>query len=91
MAKPNSDDIHRAVEAARARAGGEPDEASLARCFLYLHDRNLQLEKVYEQIEKYLNSGMAEHEHAQLLVTLEHAREADHRWVHEDQDEILGL
>jgi hypothetical protein len=91
MAKPNADDIHQAVEAARARVGGDTDEAALARCFLYLHDRNRQLESVYEQIEKYLNSGMAEHEHSQLLVTLEHAREADHRWAHEDQDEILGL
>ena len=91
MAKPNADEINKALELARGLAGEEADQGLLARCFLYFHDRNLHLEQVYEQVEHYLLSGMAEHEHARLLDSLEHAREADHRWRHADRDETLGL
>jgi hypothetical protein len=91
MAKPNADEIHQALELAREQAGDKTDEGRLARCFLYYHDRNLNLEEVYENTEHYLRSGMAEHEHARLLEALERAREAEHRQEHEDQDESMGL
>ena len=91
MAKPNADDIHQAISAARELSDDETAQGRLARCFLYLHDRNLQLEDVYEHVENYLNSGMAEHEHARLLASLEHAREADQDREHADRDESLGL
>ena len=91
MAKPNADEIHRLVELARGLARDDTDEGRLARCFLYFHDRNLSLEEVYESVEHYLRSGMAEHEHARLLETLERAREAEHRREHEDEDESMGL
>jgi hypothetical protein len=91
MAKPDADEIHEALELAGELAGEEEDQGILARCFLYCHHRNLHLEEVYEGVEHYLNSGMAEFEHAQLLETLEHAREADLRWEREDHDGILGL
>jgi hypothetical protein len=91
MAKPNADDIHQAMLAARELSDDESAQGKLARCFLYLHDRNLQLEDVYEHVENYLNSGMAEQEHARLLITLEHAREADHDREHADRGESLGL
>ncbi|HSG11305.1 MAG TPA: hypothetical protein VLB10_06110 [Gammaproteobacteria bacterium] len=91
MAKPNADDIHQAISAARELSDDETAQGRLARCFLYLHDRNLQLEDVYEHVENYLNSGMAEHEHARLLASLEHARAADQDREHADRDESLGL
>lgn len=91
MAKPGADEIHQAVELASSLKNEDSGQGGLARCFLYLHDRNLHLEQVYEHVEQYLLSGMAEHEHAQLLNTLERAREAEHRRAHEDQDKSLGL
>ena len=91
MAKPDADEVHQAVELARALIRDDSDQGGLARCFLYFHDRNLNLEEVYEHVEQYLRSGMAEHEHAQLLTTLERIRDADHQREHEDQDESLGL
>ncbi|MGB5260786.1 MAG: hypothetical protein WBO34_09730 [Gammaproteobacteria bacterium] len=91
MAKPHADDIHRAVETAMGLAADESAEGTLARCFLYLHDRNQHLEEVYQHVENYMNTGMAEQEHARLVTALDHAREAQHRQGHEDSDEPLGL
>ena len=91
MAKPHADDIHQAMSAARELSDDDSAQGKLARCFLYLHDRNLQLEDVYEHVENYLHSGQAEHEHTRLLVSLEHAREADQDREHADRGESLGL
>jgi hypothetical protein len=91
LAKPNANDLHRALEVARQLAGDDTDEGVLARSFLYFHDRNVGLEDVYEHVENYLNSGMAEHEHTRLLASLEHARAADQNREHADRDETLGL
>ena len=91
MSRPNADEIHRALEAARGLAGDDTDEGLLASCFLYFHDRNLDLESVYEHVENYMHSGMAEREHTRLVMVLEHAREADHQRQHEDDDAPLGL
>ncbi len=91
MAKPHASDIHQAVETARELTADESGVGVLARCFLYLHDRNLHLEEVYEHVENYLHSGMAEQEHARMVTALDQAREADHRQGHEDSDEPLGL
>ena len=91
MGKPHADDIHRAMDIAGKLAAEESDNGHLARCFLYFHERNLHLESVYEHVENYLHSGMAEREHARLLQVLEQAREAGYRQEHEDRDETLGL
>ena len=91
MAKPDASDIHQAVETATELTTDESGMGRLARCFLYLHDRNQHLEEVYVQVENYLNSGMAEQEHARLVSALDHAREAQHRQGREDSDEPLGL
>ncbi len=48
MAKPHADDIHQAMSAARELSDDDSAQGKLARCFLYLHDRNLQLEDVYD-------------------------------------------
>ncbi len=91
MSRPTAEEFQTALSAAREmRARGE-DPYGLARCFDYLHHRNLHLEAVFEQVERYLHSGMAESEHTRLMRVLEQAREAEHRWVHEDPDEPLGL
>ena len=91
MAKPDASDFHQAFETAKELTADASGVGMLARCFLYLHDRNVHLEEVYEQIENYLNSGMAEREHARLVMALDHARDAQHRQGHEDSDEPLGL
>ncbi|HEB59958.1 MAG TPA: hypothetical protein ENJ01_12100 [Gammaproteobacteria bacterium] len=91
MSRPTAEEFHTALDAAREmRARGE-DPYGLARCFDYLHERNLHLEQVFERVEHFLRSGMAEREHTRLMLSLEKAREAEHRWVHDDQDEPLGL
>ena len=91
MAKPPASDIHQAVETARELSIDESAVGMLARCFLYFHERNLHLEEVYELVENYLRSGMAEQEHARLVTALDQAREAEHRQGHKDSDEPLGL
>ena len=91
MAKPDASEIHRAAETAEGLSTDKSAVGTMARCFLYLHDRNLHLEEVYEHVENYLNSGMAEQEHARLVKALDEAREAQHRRGHEDADEPLGL
>ncbi len=91
MTKPDKEEIRNVVELAGDLASDNTEVGRLARCFLYFHGRNLDLEAVYEDIEHYLRSGMAEQEHARLLETLQHARAAEHRREHEDQDESLGL
>ena len=91
MAKPDASDIHQAVETASELTADATGVGLLARCFLYLHERNRHLEEVYEHVENYLNSGLAEQEHARLVSALDQAREAQHRLGHEDSDEPLGL
>lgn len=91
MFKPKAEEIHQAVELAKALINRNLDRGGLARTFLYFHERNLYLEQIYEQLEQYLRSGMAERQHTRLINTLERAREADYRWTHEDRENALGL
>lgn len=91
MARPSAEEMHTALTVAREMRARNEDPYGLARCFDYLHERNVHLEKVFEQVEHFLRSGMAEREHTRLMLVLDKAREAEHRWVHEDEDGSLGL
>ena len=95
MLKPSVDEMRAALDSARGTpvsgSGSEPAAAEMARCLVYLHERNVQLEKVYEAVEAWLHSGLAEQEHAGLLRALGQARDVEQRCTHQDPDDVLGL
>ena len=91
MFKPKAEEIHQAVELAKVFIDKNLDRGGLAKSFLYFHERNLYLEQVYEQLEQYLRSGMAERQHTRLITTLERARDAEYRCQHHDREGTFGL
>ena len=91
MLKPTLEETQAALEAANAMQNAGIDSADVGRCLLYFHERNLHLERVYAAVERYLHSGLAEREHAQLLKLLEQARDSERHWTHEDDGGVLGL
>ncbi len=91
MSKPSVGEIRAALDLAGNTPESAAGEIEMARCLLYLHERNVQLERVYEAVESWLHSGLAEREHGVLLRALEQAREAERHSTHRDSDESLGL
>ncbi len=91
MAKPTDEELLAAVAAARRVLERGDDATGIARCLVWLHDRNLHLEQVYEAAERYLHSGLAEPEHARLLRALEATRDAERREAHRDAEDTFGL
>ncbi len=86
--KPNSDQLKAALEAAeRLRESGD-DPDFLAKSLLYLYQRNEDLEKVLEHVERYLQFGLPTEEHAQLELLLEAAKIRELRSTGEDPEEI---
>ncbi len=75
--KPNEDEFRIALdEAERIREAGT-DSHSLAKCLLYLHQRNSDLEQVLEHLEKYLRFGLPVEEHSALVRLVEEMRERE--------------
>ena len=88
--KPSREELARALSAAeRLRAGGQ-DPDFVAHALLYCEYRLASLDKVRRAAERYLHSGMAEHEHSDLVRALAAARKADMASSHE-QTERFGL
>lgn len=77
MGKPTEEELGEALkEAQRMREQGE-DPHHVAKALLNLDYRNGFLNSVMRAAENYLNSGMAEREHTQLVKAIEKAREVD--------------
>lgn len=88
--KPSREQMAHALSAAQTlRAqGGDPD--FVGHALLYCDYRMEILEKVRRAAERYLHSGMAEHEHSDLVRALAAARKADLATSHQEP-ERFGL
>ncbi len=90
MGKPTEEELEAALkEAQRMREQGE-DPHHVAKALLNLDYRNGFLKSVLSAAENYLNSGMAEREHTQLIKAIEKARAADDLGAHRERP-ALGL
>lgn len=88
--KPTAEQLKTALEAAgRMRSQGE-DPDSLAQCVLYLHQRDTLLEQILVHLERFLQFGLPEEEHAKLVRFVEEAR-AQERAEKGDGSDDFGL
>jgi hypothetical protein len=72
--KPTVDQLKAALaEAKRMRAEGD-DPDSLAQSVLYLHQRDAMLERILLHLERFLQFGLPEEEHAKLVRLIEEAK-----------------
>jgi hypothetical protein len=81
--KPTPDQLEEALNLARAlrERGRDPD--FLGHALLYCEHRVEVLERVRLAAERYLHSGMAEHEHSDLVRALAAARRTEPATTHE--------
>ncbi len=90
MGKPTKEELEEALkEAQRMREQGD-DPCHVAKTLLNLNYQNHSLVDVLHAAEKYLHSGMAEYEHAQLVKAIEKARAVDDLGAHKERP-ALGL
>lgn len=90
MGKPTDAELEEALkEAQRMREQGE-DPHHVAKALLNQNYQSGFLLSVLHAAEKYLQSGMAEREHAQLLRAIEKARAVDDQGAHHERP-ALGL
>ena len=68
--KPTDEVLAQAVEAAELMREHTDDEYGVAHSLLYLHQRNKQLEAIVSLVDRYLNFGTPENEHARLMCML---------------------
>jgi len=87
MGKPTEEELNTALaEAARMREQGE-DPCFVAKSLLNLNYRLGHLEHVLQAAERYLHSGLAEHNHAELIKSIETFKRADARGTQEQDRE----
>lgn len=87
---PTPEELKRAVEVAERMRARDEDPEFVARSLLHLHHRSIHLEKVFKAAERYLHSGLAEHEHSELIRAIDLARRADLEESHQE-DVPFGL
>jgi hypothetical protein len=75
--KPTANELEMAIVAAEAMRESGADEHHVAKTLLYLYQRQQYLEKVRAAAENYLHSGQEEPQHAELVLTIEAARQAE--------------
>lgn len=79
--KPSEAEFKQAVSESRRMRAAADDPHALAKTILYLQRRVESLEKVCRTADLYLQFGMPEKEHAELVLALEEAKriEAEER------------
>lgn len=90
MGKPSEEELNQALAVARYMRESGKDPYSLAKALLHLHYRTGLLEHVMQAAVAYLHSGLAEHEHTQLMRAIEAVEQAERRGVGDTPD-TLGL
>lgn len=88
--KPSREQLTRALTTAEALRAQDRDPDFVAHSLLYSHYRMEVLERVRKAAERYLHSGLAEHEHSELVRAVEAARRAELASSHEEL-ERFGL
>jgi hypothetical protein len=79
MGKPTEAQLEQALARARQMRERDQDPDFLGKSLLHCHYEHGLLQAVMHATEIYLHSGMAEHEHRELLRALEKARSAMNR------------
>jgi hypothetical protein len=82
--KPSPDQLAQALSLAQTlrEQGRDPD--FLGHALLYCEHRIEILERVRRAAERYLHSGLAEHEHSDLVRALDVARSSELATTHEE-------
>ena len=88
--KPSREELVRALSVAETLRAQGQDPDFVAHALLYCAHRMESLDKVRRAAERYLHSGMAEHEHSDLVRALAAARRDDLASTHE-RPERFGL
>ncbi len=88
--KPSREQLVRALAMAQTLRAQGQDPDFVAHALLYCQHRMEVLDKVRRAAERYLHSGMAEHEHSDLVRALAAARKADLAASHQEP-ERFGL
>ena len=77
MGRPTETELEMALDAAALMRERGEDPYHVASALLSHDDQLHQLQRAVSAAEAYLHSGMAEHEHAQLVRALGLLRESD--------------
>jgi len=86
--KPTDSELQIALNEAERLRASEEDEHYLGKCLLYLNQRLEDVEKVREAAESYLYFGQEEPLHAELLLAIEAAKEAEERASGEEEGDF---
>ena len=77
MSKPTDEELKTALKRAMIMKENDQDPDFLAKSLLNHHYRIPYLLEVLFAADRYLNHGMAEHEHTKLLSLIEKAKTAE--------------
>lgn len=88
MSKPSDTELKIALKKAIEMKEQGHDEYFLAKSLINHHYRIRYLEEVLKIADRYLNHGMAEHEHTALLRAIEKARQAEDRTSGNEHEEF---
>ena len=77
MSKPTDTELKTALKRAMIMKENNQDPEFLAKCLLNHHYRLGYLQDILFAADRYLNHGMADHEHTQLLQLIEKAKRAE--------------
>ena len=84
--KPDENEFQIALDEAERIRDADEDSSHIAKCLIYLHQRNGDLEEVFEHLEKYLKFGLPVEEHSALILLVDGIRERE-----EDVDDSKGF
>ncbi|MES9962114.1 MAG: hypothetical protein ABW116_01095 [Candidatus Sedimenticola sp. 20ELBAFRAG] len=77
--KPTVEEMETALEAARRMRDADVDAHHIARCLIYLQDRNVLLEEMLTRVERFLQFGLPEEEHSKIQRLVNKMREMERR------------
>ena len=90
MSKPTDNELKIALSKAIEMKEHGNDENFIAKTLINHHYRIRYLEEVLKIADRYINHGMADHEHMQLLRAIEKAKAAEEK-TSGNEHEDFGL
>ena len=88
MLRASPDEVKEAIEYAQTLREQGKDQHHLVKVLLDYHERLGPLLKVFHASQRYLHSGLAEHEHTLLLKTLEETHRSEAQREHQDHTDL---
>ena len=90
MSKPTHEELQEAIHTAILMREQGLDTHHVAKALLNCRYLHTYLQQVMQAAERYLNSGLGEREHTQLVLAIQKARKAEDYSAKIEHDE-LGL